>query len=244
MKKKGLIFFNPKGQTLLEVIIAIGVILTGVVSTVALAIYSMSVGQVSENQIIGSNLAREGIEVIRNIRDTNWLKIEANQLDPDRWDEGETSGFPNLVLADPPNNAGIVFFGPGGNSPYEYHAWRFDNQPRATQFSGESPNVSFQIYLDTFDPNKILYRQQRGGFSGSNYIPTNFYRMIRVDEICDDGSIKTGDDPSGGTGTCNGVSLETIGLRILSYVKWWEKNRWEEVKMEDRIYNWKPGTVN
>jgi len=62
------------GQSLIEMIIAIAIILTGLIGALALTISNLSGAQESNTRIVASNLAREGIDVVRNIRDTNWLK--------------------------------------------------------------------------------------------------------------------------------------------------------------------------
>lgn len=65
---------HDQGFTLIEAIVAIGVISVGFVG--ALVILSRSASQAGflRERIIASHLAAEGIEVIKNIRDTNWLK--------------------------------------------------------------------------------------------------------------------------------------------------------------------------
>lgn len=65
---------NKKGFSLLEVIIAIFVIIIGIVGAMNLLNYSISSAVIGKSQIIASNLAQEGIEIVRNIRDSNWLK--------------------------------------------------------------------------------------------------------------------------------------------------------------------------
>lgn len=68
-----LIGIKNKGQGLLETIVAIGIILTGLVSSLTLVIFTLSASRQSADAIIASNLAWEGIEVVRNIRDSNYL---------------------------------------------------------------------------------------------------------------------------------------------------------------------------
>lgn len=70
---------NCQGQTLLETVIAIAVILIGVTSLVTLFTAASIAGRQSTKQVIAANLAREGIEVARQIRDTNWLEMEQNE---------------------------------------------------------------------------------------------------------------------------------------------------------------------
>ena len=67
------------GQTLLETIVALGIIATATTATVSLLLASMKAGTTSSNRVIAANLARETIEAARDIRDSNWLKIQANE---------------------------------------------------------------------------------------------------------------------------------------------------------------------
>lgn len=62
------------GFTLLEAIIAIGVILTGLVGILVLAGQSGRSIRAANDRIIAAHLAQEAIEVVVAIRDTNWLR--------------------------------------------------------------------------------------------------------------------------------------------------------------------------
>ena len=66
------------GQTLIETIIAIFVLVTALTSSLGLAVYVFSSSSLSQNEITASNLAREGIEVVRMMRDSNWLAADAS----------------------------------------------------------------------------------------------------------------------------------------------------------------------
>ncbi|MFH1292253.1 MAG: prepilin-type N-terminal cleavage/methylation domain-containing protein, partial [bacterium] len=65
-----------KGFTLIETIIAISLLTTGVVGSFALMQRVTSFTSISSSQFIASYLAQEGIEIIRNIRDTNYLELQ------------------------------------------------------------------------------------------------------------------------------------------------------------------------
>ena len=58
---------------MLETVFAIGILLIVVAAIMALTSANLSGQRESELQIIANNLAREGIEVVRNARDSNWL---------------------------------------------------------------------------------------------------------------------------------------------------------------------------
>jgi hypothetical protein len=86
------------GQTLLETVLAAGVITASVVGSMTVIISTISVGQTSQSQVEAANFAREGVEVVRGIRDSNWLKREQNVADGSAvvtsWDDdGTTAGY-------------------------------------------------------------------------------------------------------------------------------------------------------
>jgi len=67
---------NKQGLTLIEVIVALAVIIIGVVAGLTLTVYNLKASTFGEQQLVSSNLARESIEVVRSMRDANWLKDE------------------------------------------------------------------------------------------------------------------------------------------------------------------------
>ncbi len=76
---------NLGGFTLLEMIIALFIITVGIGGVVALINQSLIASQITASKLVASYLAQEGIELVRNIRDTNWLQgIDwlANNINP------------------------------------------------------------------------------------------------------------------------------------------------------------------
>ena len=78
---------KERGFTLVETLIALVLITISMGPVFALATSSINVASRIEHNLIASNLAQEGIEVIRNIRDTNWLNGVAfdNNLPTGTW---------------------------------------------------------------------------------------------------------------------------------------------------------------
>lgn len=65
-----------KGFSLIEILIAILVMTIGIVGIYAIVPRSVFWGEVNVDKFIASKLAQEGLELVRNIRDTNWIKKE------------------------------------------------------------------------------------------------------------------------------------------------------------------------
>jgi len=76
---------DEKGFALIEVMVAIFVITIGIIGAVNLVNYSISSVIIGKSQVIAANLAQEGVEIVRNIRDSNWVE------DVD-WDNGLING--------------------------------------------------------------------------------------------------------------------------------------------------------
>ena len=63
-----------KSFTLVEILGAVSIFMVGILSLSGLIAYQIYGAKTSANRLVAAYLAQEGIEVIRNIRDTNWLK--------------------------------------------------------------------------------------------------------------------------------------------------------------------------
>ena len=74
------------GFTLIEILIAITVITVGIVGFYAAITRVTSITLFNPSRFVASRLAQEGIELVSNIRDTNWVKGTAN------WNDGLTDG--------------------------------------------------------------------------------------------------------------------------------------------------------
>jgi len=70
---------KPAGESLLETIIAITILSIILVSVFGLLTQALSANKDIKNRVIALNYAREGIEGVRNIRDTNWLRFSGDR---------------------------------------------------------------------------------------------------------------------------------------------------------------------
>lgn len=72
---------DQKGQGLLEVVIALGILTVGLFGVFTLVLGNFTSERAGMMRLQAMNLAREGIEAVKNIRDSNWLTD-----DKDAWD--------------------------------------------------------------------------------------------------------------------------------------------------------------
>ena len=80
-----------KGFSLLETIFAISILSIGFAGAIALINRTIALGSEVTSQIVAANLAQEGMEVVHNIRNTNW--IEQKDAPGTPWDDGLSDGI-------------------------------------------------------------------------------------------------------------------------------------------------------
>ncbi len=82
----------PRGQSLIETTIALGVIITGLAGAITLIAYSLRSSGTSLDRMIALHLTWEGIEVAVNTRDSNYLAGNA-------FDDGLDGGGDQTAIA-------------------------------------------------------------------------------------------------------------------------------------------------
>ena len=65
--------FNERGTTLVEALVAILILVFGIVPSFAIIFTGNAFSSSVRNNLVASNLAQEGVEVVRAIRDANWF---------------------------------------------------------------------------------------------------------------------------------------------------------------------------
>lgn len=147
--------FSHPGQTIMEVMIAVFIMSLALVAILSLVTYTVYGQQVSEQQIIAQQLAREGIEVARNFRDSAWLA-------------GVPMSDPLYPFSNLPTNLGEVDFNPATNvwNPEICSGFCFWNPPNF-------PTL-FRLYA-----NGGVYREESSGGVG-----TPFARRLQLHHLC------------------------------------------------------------
>lgn len=178
LKKK----LRNRGFTLIEVLLAVTVFSIGIIGSYNIIAYNISNFSKSINRVIASNLAQEGFELVRNIRDSNWLSGAD-------WDNNLVGGVGNFRQ--------IKFFcggvenqninpAPAGSDDCSDDVNQCedainncsDNNCRVQTYTVGAP-PSFKCYSDNFGA--------KGGYNSPE--AKNFYRLIILDKIANN-SIK------------------------------------------------------
>lgn len=241
---------SRRGQGLLEVIIGIGVIVAGTVGTITLISSTVLAGRTVSQKVVAASLAREGIETIRNARDTNWLRIQANE---------DTVPL-TLGIQLPPTFDSIF----NESVPWHNVVPEFDRSVNGWLVSALNP-VPNPVTLDTncigttkcsqvFLDNNGYYQDTTPALGASQ---SRFRRLVTLNPICRrdfdaDGipdvgtsgntlateTIVTIDDGSVSNSTCV-TPFMLVGLQVVSTVCWDDCAMAKTFTLEDRLYNWK-----
>ncbi len=116
---------DQRGFTMVEVIVMASVMTVGILSTMLVANATLQTSDTNERKVAATNLAREGVELVRAARDSNWQAYsrEFDTNDPpdeesrQKWDCYATTA--NQSKSDPPECDPAVRFSSNA-SPVNY----------------------------------------------------------------------------------------------------------------------------
>ena len=216
--------YEKSGFTLLETVIAIGIILFGLLSILTLSTSSLVVSNVTSDEFLAANFAREGIEIIRTQRDTNWLKFDSDSTT--EWDDGLSAGT---------NYSALVSF-----DAFDLTGSYLDFRPE--DFGDTCPGASSSNYDCTaiwFDPATNLYIQTtQSTFDSTMYTQTDFSRLVYTYPVCRNDSDET-DEVVVTSGLC-AAGYTKVGIDAQSVVEWPGRNNITSTyTLEEYIYDWK-----
>lgn len=81
---------QTRGETMIEVLVALVIVIVGAIAALKLLALSIINIQLSAERVVATNLAQEGIEAVRSIRDTNWLRFAGERRTC--WNNGNLAG--------------------------------------------------------------------------------------------------------------------------------------------------------
>ncbi|MEA1963436.1 MAG: hypothetical protein U9M94_04355 [Patescibacteria group bacterium] len=93
---------NSKGFSIVEASVVMGVVSIGVLGVFSLVLQNIQVQKVNRNMLVASMLAQEGLELVRNIRDDNWIASPAVNWDMDiaGWNNNNFTIDYTMAMAD------------------------------------------------------------------------------------------------------------------------------------------------
>jgi len=134
--------YKKNGFTFLEIIIVFFVIIVGLLGVFSFVQYPISASRVSTQQFIATYLSQEGIEIVRNIRDANWLE----KPPPPSWIDGLVGGTWQIGYDDTSLN-GLV---DDGRLYFDSNGWYNHNDS-----SGGETKFKRKITIDDSDSNYL-----------------------------------------------------------------------------------------
>ncbi len=151
------------GNTLIELLIAMMVISVGLFTAATLVYGNLALVQRDTDQVTAMNLAREGLELAKQLRDSNWLAGKS-------FDDGMVGTDPMDYTATPKWTGGAV------NPSFQFVANDFTHPDTAVVAVSDVSALDFFANQTSDVP-----------FAATS---TPYQRLITFHPLCDDGSVK------------------------------------------------------
>ena len=203
------------GFTLVESMVAITILLTAIVGSVSLVARGIFDFKFAKNKLVAMNLAQEGIELVRVIKENNVLCDSLNGNPPHQWDKK-----------------------PGGGN-LDGHDYAVDSNAIPIDIDCTPPggsDIKIQTPSLTGSCNSpLLFDPANGRYSYVSGNPTMFSRCIHICTPPSSGKVcgsapDTGDTP---------VIPPSDQMDIVSVVQWKEGGNDRSVTARERVYDWR-----
>jgi prepilin-type N-terminal cleavage/methylation domain-containing protein len=216
---------NRRGFTLLETIIAIAIILFGLLSVIALSTSSLIASNITSDEFLATNFAREGIEAVRAVRDTNWLAYDTDSTTA--WDAGLSDSGPDYTS--------VVAL---GSQPVTGDYLEFDPDVLGDTCSGAG-STTYDCTAIWYDSTDDLYIQVTGSaFDPASYEQTGFSRLVYTYPLCRNDADET-DETVVTSGSCS-AGYTQVGVDAIVTVQWPGRNaETATYTLEEYLYDWK-----
>lgn len=199
---------HRRAESIFEVIIAITVISIGITAITLLVTSVMRANSISKEFIIANNLATEGLEVISNLRESNWIEFPGYEEDcwnaiGDLNDDLATDVATDCTTSG--NKIGEKYSSTTKTTRYFFatfdtteNAWALTERKSANKLSDQLSNTSNDKYYRLQVDSNGLYVQ--------NDTEGTFYRMITIQYY---------DDTGAAVAPTSGVYMD-----VVSIVRW------------------------
>jgi len=176
------------GETLIEVIIAVFVVALGSAIATSLIVSALQSNSLSRDNLIGMNLAEEGIEAVRSIRDTNWLKYGFDK-------ENCWNILPSAPTCDTAQAITAGYYAVEMDENFVWQMTKISSQEALDLTTNSPTNDPYRLEIVTRNTNNISFysHNKLSHPAGVNYQEQNsdpedgrFYRMIEILNVAPD----------------------------------------------------------
>ena len=213
---------HKKGFSLIEVLVAISVIVLVIFSATSLVISIIRSNSRNINTLIAYGLAQEGIEAVRNMRDSDWLLgvrfdgvySSVSQPEISIWGDRFTDGGFYAVNINSLERANYPISNPGELTAAAPWAIR--------EIDALDPDNTKTLLKKYIDPNsgEVQFRHSEGFSFGDEDTP--FHRYIKIENISSDVN-------------------KFQEMRVTSVVYWNVHGPDEEIKLTTELTDWNKG---
>jgi len=188
-----------RGESLVEVLVAVGILTIVLGTSFMLLNRGISTNISIKNKIIAINIAREGIEGVRNIRDTNWLKYSGDRRNKWLYDEASVDNvsFSNKMYSI--------------DLEESYNRFILKINPISELLDLKDTSKDFSLYRLYKKNNSFKYTHDPF-FDSSPNLATIFYRQIQL----------IPETPPECAGYPPGNNCTNSRLHVISRVQWRE----------------------
>ena len=204
---------KEQGQTLVEALLAIFVITMALLGFLSRSSQNYIASNSANRKIVAINLAREGLEVVRNFRDSNWLR---GCDDPEAGTPPDCYQWYTDIHDDQNIRSALII-----SFDKEDNVWSIDLLGNETMDKCIASEICY-LYLD----DGVYTERETDEL-------TIYNRLIEVIGICNS---ETDDIIEY---ECLPSNDEAIGLKVKSLIRYKDNNNWKNVELEEWLYNWR-----
>lgn len=214
---------KKNGFSLVEIIIAISVMVMVIVSATQLVVSIIRSNAGNINTLTAYGLSQEGLEAVRNIRDSNWLlgaKFEGEIKGESIWgdvfkdDTYYTVSIANLLRSQTPITSPAQLM--------DATPWKLEELSKINALNVDSSDTLLKKYIDD-NSGEVQFNHSDTFASGDE--DSVFHRYIYIKDISKE------------------PSNEMTEIRVTSVVLWTEYGRDREVKLVTDLTNWNTGQL-
>jgi len=237
-------FFSPlrntKGTVLMEVVVSFFVLVVGLTGALSVIVAVGNINAAHKDRFIAANLAQEGIEAVRGMRDTNWLVYSSSLRECwNFWEDTDENGVIDSrdTACIPQNGQNAHPFKKGLDGAVQRFIVDFD--PNTFRWALVSED---RLSTASLDPSKDYadhFRLYERIFNGRSFYthnratpgdtPSIFSREIEMYYLDNPSFVDNGDGTFSGGEFPDGAKDQDNRILVLSRVTWFERGHEREL---------------